>query len=438
MTDTNSPSKDKGSFSFISLGCARTLVDSEHMVNDLKSAGMSMVPEGSNETVTILNTCSFIQAAIDETETNIKDLTQRKKDGHIKHLAVVGCYPSRFKKGELNLKYPEVDLWLTTQEQSQLKPRLTELLFQKKFMPSTPVKYTKLTPSHYSYIKISEGCNNWCAFCTIPKIRGEHTSIPLETIIKEAKDQISYGAKELLLVAEDTTAWGEDIYGKPSFHLLLDELAKLPIKWIRPMYIFPSRVDSDLLNVIKKHDNITNYIDMPIQHASDHLLTSMNRRHDKAYLEQLFKDFQAEIPELQWRTSLIAGFPGETEEDVDELIQFLHDYPFAQVGCFGYSYEKETRSARMEGQVDAATIQSRIERIMTAQLKLVEERNQDKVGQTLEIIYEGNQTARSQFESPEVDGSILIENHENLIPGQFYQATITSAKGYDLKATVNV
>ena len=419
-------------FSLISLGCARTLVDSEHMIDDLHHAGFKLVPEGSAEEVIVLNTCSFIQAAIDETERNINDLIKRKKKGDIAYLAVVGCYTSRFKKTALALKYPDVDLWLNTQEQAQLKPRLSELVFKEKFQPSQRPKYVKLTPSHFSYLKISEGCDNWCSFCTIPKIRGTHTSKTLESIVKEAEKQISFGAKELILIAEDTTAWGEDIYGKPRFPLLLETLAQLPIKWVRPMYIFPSRVDQELIDVMAKYPTITNYIDMPVQHVNNALLEAMNRRHDKQHLMDIMTAFKKAIPDIVFRSTFIAGYPGETESHVEELLDFLREYPFGQLGCFGYSDETGTRSIKQKNKVDDQTIQKRIETIMNAQYNIVETLNQSLVNQTLECIYEGNQTARSQYQAPDVDGSIFVSNASKLSIGSEIKVIITKAKGYDL------
>lgn len=427
--------KEKAKFSLISLGCARTLVDSENITNKLQDIGFQWVNEGNKEEVTILNTCSFIQAAIDETEANIVELINRKKKGIIKHLAVVGCYPSRFKTEALQLKYPDVDLWLTTQEQGQIQERLSELVFKKKFQPNTQHAYTKFTPSHYSYLKISEGCDNWCSFCTIPKIRGKHQSRPLEDILETAKKQISFGAKELLLIAEDTTAWGEDIYGKPRFDLLLDELAKLPVNWIRPMYIFPSRVDEKLINVIAKHSNITNYIDIPIQHVSDRILKSMNRRHDGAFLKQLMTSFVQKIPDIEIRTTFLLGYPGETEEEIDEVINFLETFPVSQLGCFAFSQEKETRSFKLENQIPQDVIQKRVEKVMSKQYDLIQQRSAKKIGKTFDIIYEGHNYGRSQYQAPDVDGIIHIDDDTSkLVEGNFYKVEITGHDQYDLIA----
>lgn len=422
----------RSSFSFISLGCARTLVDSENIVNSLHGAGFDLVEEGSQESITVLNTCSFIQAAIDETESNIRHLITKKNMGDLKYLAVVGCYPSRFKKPDLQKKFPEVDIWLTTQEEGQLKNQLSELVFKRKFTPSKQVKYTKLTPSHYTYLKISEGCDNWCAFCTIPKIRGTHRSRPIDELVAETKQHIALGTKELLLVAEDTTAWGDDMFGEPRFHELLTALSMCDVEWIRPMYIFPSRVDSTLIQTMKNTPRITPYIDMPIQHVNSELLASMNRRHDKAFLEKIMDEMVAEIPDIAVRTTFIIGYPGETEEHVDELIAFIEKYPFTHIGCFGYSEEKETRAARLDNKVPENVIRDRIQRVMSRQFELLQERHKARIGKTYRYLYEGNGYGRTVYEAPEVDGIVRVDTTENLEPGQFYTVEITGIDGYDL------
>jgi ribosomal protein S12 methylthiotransferase len=427
----------KSNYSLVSLGCARSLVDSEKMIDSLQNNGFKLVAEGSNEAITLLNTCSFIQSAIDETEANIVSLLERKKQGHIKFLVVAGCYPSRYKKPDLENKFPGVDLWVTTQEEKNIHEQLSELVFKKKFLPaSQPKPYTKLTPSHYSYLKISEGCNNWCSFCTIPKIRGVHTSKPLDEVMKEANLQIQFGAKELLIIAEDTTCWGEDLYGKPSFPLLLQELGKLPVTWIRPMYIFPSRVTPELIQTMADTPAICHYIDMPIQHVNSRLLKQMNRAHDKDFLVDVLQQFKRTIPDLAIRSTFIVGFPGETQSDFEELLQFIEDNPFTHIGCFAYSEEKETRSAKFEDKIPSKDIQKRIKALMSKQLTLVKKRHEARIGQIETVLYEGQGIARSYQEAPEVDSVIYINNSEALIPGTFYNVKITNSKQYDLIAKI--
>ncbi|NDC82497.1 30S ribosomal protein S12 methylthiotransferase RimO [bacterium] len=420
------------SFSVVSLGCARTLVDTEKMVQSLQGKGFALVPEG-HEQICVLNTCSFIQSAVDETESNIVSLSDRKRRGEIRYLVVTGCYPSRFKKPELKARYPEVDIWLTTHEEDRLQAELAQLVFRRRFLPSRPVRYTKLTPSHYSYIKISEGCDNWCSFCTIPKIRGKHTSKSIDEIVKEAELQVSFGAKELILIAEDTTAWGEDLYGTPSLPKLLDVLETVKgVEWIRLMYIFPSRVDDDLISSINRNSKIIPYLDMPVQHANTRLLELMHRRHTGDRLRDLMKKLAAEIPNLVVRTSLILGFPSETDAEVQELLQFIEEYPFAHLGCFSYSEERETKSARIEPKIPEDEIQRRISRVMGRQYDLVIQRNKTRVGERLQMIYDGNRVGRSYREAPEVDGRLLLVDPKSLQPGDMVEVQVIGVDGLDL------
>jgi len=425
------------SFSLISLGCARSLVDSEKMVQKLHGSGFRLVNEGTGEPITILNTCSFIQSAIDETEDNIRSLIHRKRQGRIQYLVVSGCYPSRFKLPQLEARFPEVDLWLTTLQEEAVHQKISEMVFKRRFAPKSSMPYVKLTPTHYAYLKISEGCNNWCSFCTIPKIRGEHKSKPLEDLLAEAQIQLNLGVKELILIAEDTTAWGEDIYGKPSLPLLLTELSKLSAPWIRLMYIFPSRVNDELIRVVKNTPTICNYLDMPVQHVNSEILKQMRRRHDKAYLETLIQDMKREIPDLALRTTFILGFPGETQEHVHELLEFIERVPFDHLGCFAYSEERETLSYRFENKVDTSVTRKRIQSVMEKQFNIIAQQNKFQIGKTYECLYEGNGVGRTYREAPDVDGRIVLDE-TGLKAGEFYSVTITDAKGYDLQGQARV
>jgi ribosomal protein S12 methylthiotransferase len=426
----------KANFSMISLGCARSLVDSEAMVDNLRKIGFTLVPEGARDNITVLNTCSFIQSAIDETESNINELLNRKAEGMIKYVVVSGCYPSRFKRQELIDKFPDVDLWFTTQEEHQLHVKLAELVFKKRFNPTVSKPYVKLTPSHFAYVKISEGCNNWCSFCTIPKIRGEHTSRPIPQILDEIKKQLDMGAKEIILIAEDTTCWGEDLFGKPSFPMLLKEIAKLPIPWVRCLYVYPNRMTDELLETFAAHPNILPYIDMPLQHISSPILKDMNRKIDRPFVEETLQRLYASIPNLALRTTFILGFPGETEEHVEELCEFIKKHPFEHLGCFTYSFEKETKSARLPNHVPLDEAHRRVSRVMEVQYDLVTERNKARIGQQIQVLFEGNRMARSYREAPDVDSVIVLDNDEGLKAGSFYTATFTGTSGYDLLAKI--
>ena len=424
-------------FSMISLGCARTLVDSEHVVNDLRQVGFELVAEGSGERVVVLNTCSFIQSAIDETEANIRGLIERKQRGEIQYVAVIGCYPSRLKPEERSQQFPEVDIWLTTQEASALKPSLARLVFKSRFQPSVPVRYTKLTPSHYAYLKISEGCDHWCSFCTIPKIRGPHRSFSIETVKAEAMKQVAFGVRELIVVAEDTTAWGEDLYGTPSLPRLLDALADIPgLDWIRLMYIFPNRVDTELIRTMNRHGCIIPYLDMPIQHCDTRLLGLMNRKYTGDTLRRVLDQLLDQVPGLVLRTSLIAGFPTETDEDFQALQTFITQYPFAHLGCFAYSEEKETRSAKLTPKLPASVIADRIDALMATQWEQVTKRNQSLIGTTLEMVMEEG-VGRSYREAPDVDGCLKPLDATGLAMGDVVPVTVIGVDGVDLLVEVN-
>jgi ribosomal protein S12 methylthiotransferase len=424
---------NKSNLSVISLGCARTLVDTEQLVQSVQSVGFTLVPEGTKEAITVLNTCSFIQSAIKETESNIELLIKRKQQGEIKYVCVVGCYPSRFKEPELAEKYPDVDIWCTTKDESTLHLKLAKLVFKQRFTPKK-TRYTKISPSHYAYIKISEGCDNWCTFCTIPKIRGSHTSRTIQAIRHDANIQIGMGAKELLLIAEDTTAWGEDLYGKPCLEKLIEGLADLDV-WIRLMYIFPSRVTPTLIKCIADTKNVIPYIDMPIQHVNSDLLQSMNRRHDKAFLAQVITDLRNAIPNLAIRTSFICGFPGETDAHVTELCDFLDAYQIDHIGCFTYSLEEGTKAAKLNNQVTEDVARQRVDTIMAHHYKQRGERQLERMGEELDVLYEGNNVARSVFEAPDVDNMIVFNTPPNAEAGDIIKVKLTGVSGIDFTAT---
>jgi ribosomal protein S12 methylthiotransferase len=418
-------------FSLISLGCARTLVDSEAMVQSIQSVGFTLVAEGTTESITVLNTCSFIQAAIDETESNIERLIDQKNQGHIRYICVVGCYPSRFKPEVLEDKYPQVDLWCTTRDEATLHTRMAKRIFNQKYTPHTTKPYTKISPSHYAYLKISEGCDNWCAFCTIPKIRGTHRSKSIAAIREDAKRQMAMGAKELIIVAEDTTAWGEDIYGTPCLETLLDGLRDLDA-WIRLMYIFPARVTPKLIHAIATTPNVIPYIDMPIQHVNTELLSRMNRRHDKAFLENIITDMRAAIPHLALRTTFICGFPGETDDHVHEICDFLDTHTIDHIGCFTYSPEPNTRAYTYGETVPESVRRERVSRIMDHHFRQRGDRQLRRLGETVILLYEGNGCGRSVYEAPDVDNVIRLDiPNPPYQPGDMIAVRLTGVSGID-------
>jgi ribosomal protein S12 methylthiotransferase len=423
-------------FCLVSLGCPKNLVDSELVVGDLAKNAFKLVQEGTTESIVVLNTCAFIKSAVEETEGVIADLILRKDREEIKYIVVMGCFPSRYKKGILANKFPRVDLWIPIKDKKTLAKEIEHLFDNSNIKDRSQSKsdlYVSLTPSYYSYIKISEGCSNFCSYCTIPKIRGAYKSRSIEDIGSEIEEKVSNGLKEAILVAEDTTLWGVDFYGKPSLNKLLEELARIKgLEWIRIMYAYPSRIDEKLIEIISQSKNICNYLDIPLQHVSSDILQGMNRTYTKKDLDKLFELIKVAIPDIALRTSLILGFPGEKNSDFLELLSFFMKNYFEHLGCFLYSDEKGTASFNLANKVKATTGEMRIDKLMKQQFELVTINNQRMIGKTFKVIYEGDAVARSFREAPEIDSCIYLSNVENLIRGQFYQAEITGIQGYDL------
>jgi ribosomal protein S12 methylthiotransferase len=412
-------------FSIISLGCPKNLVDSEKVATILEQSGYTLVAENTNEDIVILNTCAFITSAVEECLDNINYLLERKAKGQIKYLVVIGCFPSRYKVKLLAAQIPEVDLWLPIKDEQKIMAALSALLRIPLPVQKNDAQL-KLYEPHYAYLKISEGCSNHCTYCTIPKIRGSYESKSLEEIVKEAKHQISLGAKELILIAEDTTAWS----GLPA---LLQELVRLDIKWLRILYAYPSKISSELIAVLKKNTQICTYLDMPIQHVSNHILKAMNRKYTKEDLLNLLKEIRKELPKIVLRTSLIIGFPGETKEDHAELMSFIEQGFFDHIGCFSYSDEQGTVAQKRKGKVGKRIIRKRVQEVMLLQKNKQVELNQKYRGKTLDFVYEGQGAGRTYRDAPDIDGQLILNNiPTGLTIGQFYQAQITNIQGYDL------
>ncbi|MFC1754744.1 30S ribosomal protein S12 methylthiotransferase RimO [Thermoproteota archaeon] len=416
-------------FCFISLGCPKNLVDSERVIQSMIEAGFTLVQEHTTESIALLNTCAFIKEATDETISVIQELIQRKINKELNEIVVLGCFPTRFIINELKKEFPQVDHWITIKQEAEIGGILSQTT------ENSPLDKEKisLTPRHYAYLKISEGCNNLCSYCVIPKIRGPLKSRPLEDILKEAEYKVSCGIKELILVAEDTTIWGADTYNTPSLSLLLNALNKIEtLKWIRIMYAYPGRVDQQLINTIKECEKVCHYLDMPIQHANTTMLKAMNRHYTKDELISCMKNLKNTIPNIAIRTSVIIGFPGETQAQFNELLSFIKRYPFSQLGAFGYSQEQETQAAALPNQINNKTINQRINTVMKQQFKLVESENETKIGQKIKLLYEGMGQGRSQYQAPDVDNVVIVDNPEGLEIGEFYTVEIIRAYGYDL------
>ncbi|MBT4551647.1 30S ribosomal protein S12 methylthiotransferase RimO [bacterium] len=425
-------------FAIISLGCPKNLVDSEKVVATLTQSGYTLVPENTNEELVILNTCAFITSAIEETLDNINDLIARKKQGSLKYLVVMGCFSSRYQEEVLSKEIPEVDLWLPIKDEQKVVQAVSTLLNIKPVISQKNKLYHKLNESHFSYLKISEGCNNHCTYCTIPKIRGSYSSKSIEEVLKDARQQISLGAKELIVIAEDTTEWGTDIFGKPSLHILLSELAQLEVNWLRVLYAYPSKITPALIETIKQNPKICHYLDLPIQHVSNHILKNMNRKYTKESLISLLKTLKEEIPDIVLRTSLILGFPGETAADQNELLTFIEQGFFDLVGCFPYSDEEGTPAIRKKNKVSQKLTHKRTQEIMISQKNNQQKLNQKHLSKTLDFVYEGNGYGRTYRDAPDIDGQLILKGPiKKLQVGSFYQTQIQKLKDYDLVGRVN-
>ncbi|MFA5879902.1 MAG: 30S ribosomal protein S12 methylthiotransferase RimO [Candidatus Margulisiibacteriota bacterium] len=426
-------------FSLISLGCPKNTVDSEKVVNHLIKNGLILVNENTSEEILIINTCAFIKDAVSEAKKIIRDAIKRKKAKEINLIAVIGCLVSRFQKEDLAQEFSGVDLWLSTKDEDQLFNKLNQIRQMDLSEENRNNVFTKITPFYYAYVKISEGCNNFCSYCTIPKIRGKYNSFKIEDIVAEVQNYVKLGVKEIILVAEDTTIWGIDFYKKPSLHILLENLVQIPdLPWIRVMYAHPKHVTNELISVMKKYPQICNYLDLPIQHVSDQILTKMNRKYTKSALEDLLINLKQEIPDIALRTSLILGFPGETEAEVSELLEFIARYEFDHLGCFSFSKEQDTLAGSFLEQVKSTVALDRIEKIMNESVKIKKKINQELLGKTFDVIYEGNQIARSFREAPEIDSAIFLPKNNDLLRGVFYQAKIIEFEDYDLIGEVEL
>lgn len=422
-------------FSIVSLGCPKNLVDSENMVKQLQACGYQLIPENNGEDLVILNTCAFLQSAIKEAEENIKELLKLKKSNKVKNLVVTGCFPTRSTKDELKKKFPEVDLWLSIKEEKDVSIKIGELLKSDYTEPNDSeenIFQVKMNPSYYAYLKISEGCNNHCAYCVIPSIRGKYYSRPLIDILEEAKVKLLEGAKELVLVAEDTTVWGSDLFGKPSLSLLVQELSKLDVAWIRILYAYPSKIDNALIREIRKRKNICNYLDIPLQHISNNILKSMNRHYTKEDVCNLFKKLKKKVPDIAIRTSFIIGFPGETEADFEELLDFINEYDVDNLGCFAYSAEPGTAAYDLDCKIAPEVVEERIDKLMSLQFELIKKRNKRFLNKNHQFIFEGLKEGRLYKDAPEIDSKLIIDNDERLVIGNIYRAKIVDVDGYDL------
>lgn len=431
---------------FISLGCDKNLVDSEVMLGLLDSKGYQIVDDETQADIIVVNTCCFIHDAKEESIQTILDMAQYKTEGRLKALVVTGCLAQRYQQ-EILEEIPEVDAVLGTTSYDKIVDAVEEALagqghVEVQDLDALPLVETKrlvTTGGHFAYLKIAEGCDKHCTYCIIPKIRGNYRSVPMERLIKEAQELAEQGVKELILVAQETTVYGMDLYGRKSLSKLLRELCKISgIRWIRILYCYPEEIDEELIQTIKEEPKICHYLDLPIQHASDGVLKRMGRRTSKAQLVEIIGRLRQEIPDITLRTTLITGFPGETKEQHEELMEFVDEMEFERLGVFTYSQEEDTPAAGFEDQVEEEVKEDRQAEIMELQQEIVFEQAESMIGREMLVMIEGKvadenaYVGRTYRDAPNVDGLIFVNTEEELMSGDFAKVRVTGAAEYDL------
>lgn len=431
---------------FISLGCDKNLVDTEVMLGLLASRGYEMTDDEEQADIVVINTCCFIHDAKEESIQNILEMAELKKDGRIKALIVTGCLAQRYRQEILD-EIPEVDEVLGTTAYDKILDAVDEalsgrhsvILSDLEALPLPDTKRLVTTGGHFAYLKIAEGCDKHCTYCIIPKIRGEFRSVPMERLIREAQELADQGVKELILVAQETTLYGKDLYGEKSLHRLLRELCKISgLRWIRILYCYPEEIYDDLIQTIKEEPKICNYLDLPIQHASDGILKRMGRRTTKQELVDIIGKLRSEIPDICLRTTLITGFPGETQEQHEELMDFIDEMEFERLGVFTYSPEEDTPAAVMPDQIDEEVKLDRQAELMELQQEIAFDNAQEMIGREVLVMVEGKvadenaYVGRTYRDAPNVDGLIFINTDEELLSGDFVRVKVTGAVDYDL------
>lgn len=431
---------------FISLGCDKNLVDSEVMLGLLDAKGYQMVDDETLADVIVINTCCFIHDAKEESIQTILEMAQYKTEGRLKALIVTGCLAQRYQK-EILEEIPEVDAVLGTTSYDKIVETVEEALAGNGHLkladvdalPLVDVKRLVTTGGHYAYLKIAEGCDKHCTYCIIPKIRGNYRSVPMERLLKEAEELAEQGVKELILVAQETTLYGKDLYGEKSLSMLLRELCKINgIRWIRILYCYPEEIDDALIQVMKEEKKICHYLDLPIQHANDTILKRMGRRTSKQQLKKIVRKLRQEIPDIALRTTLITGFPGETQEQHEELMEFVDEMEFDRLGVFTYSPEEDTPAAEMSDQISEEVKEDRQAELMELQQDIVFDQAEDMIGQEVLVMIEGKvadenaYVGRTYKDAPNVDGLIFINTDEELMSGDFAKVKVTGALEYDL------
>jgi len=431
---------------FVSLGCDKNLVDSEVMLGLLRDKGFSLTNEEAEADIIVINTCCFIHDAKEESIQTILEMAEYKKLGRLQVLLVTGCLAQRYQTEILN-EILEVDAVLGTTATDKIAEAIEEALAGKKAeryadlqaLPLPETNRVNTTGGYYSYLKIAEGCDKFCTYCIIPSLRGKFRSVPMERLIREARFLAEGGVKELTLIAQETTVYGVDLYGKKMLPELLDKLCEIEgIEWIRLLYCYPEEITDELIETMKRQPKICHYLDMPIQHAADSVLKRMGRRTSRKELDELIAKLRREIPDIALRTSLITGFPQETEEEHQELMDFVKNAGFERLGVFTYSKEENTPAARMKGQITKKVKVQRQKELMKLQQQISKKRGEEKVGKTIRVMIEGKLPeddifiGRSYMDAPNVDGFVFVHSKDSYLSGEFVDVKITQAKEYDL------
>lgn len=429
-----------------SLGCDKNLVDSEMMLGMMAESGHEFTDDETLADIIVVNTCSFIMDAKQESIQTLIDFGRLKNEANLKCLICTGCLAERYHD-QIREELPEVDIILGTTAYDKIVEAIDTFFESKKSAEYIDDVNTKLvygkpristTGGHYSYLKIAEGCDKKCTYCAIPLFRGAYRSVPMEALLKEARELADKGVKELIIVAQETTVYGKDIYGEKRLHILLKELCKIEgLEWIRLLYCYPEEIYDELIETIKNEPKICKYLDIPIQHADDHILQRMGRRTDRKYLENLISKLRKEIPDICLRTTLITGFPGETDEMFESLCDFVYDMDFDRLGVFTYSPEENTLAAEMDDQIDEDVKAERRDIIMQMQQDISFDKASQKKGMILDCMVEGRLesgalVARSYMDAPDVDGYVFVDTDRDIESGKFIKVRITDSNEYDL------
>ena len=435
---------------FVSLGCDKNLVDSEMMITSLRKNGFVLTDDIEDADVIVVNTCCFIGDAKEESINTLIEMGGYK-EGRCKLLVAAGCLAQRYHN-EIKEDIPEVDLIVGTMGYEDLSEKINEALGGKgvleslkdiDYLPTPLTDRDSMSGGYYAYLKIAEGCDKCCTYCVIPKVRGHYRSVPMDNLIAQAKHLVANGAKELILVAQETTLYGKDIYGEKSLPKLLEELSKIDeLKWIRILYCYPEEITDELISAIKNLPKVCHYLDMPIQHGSDDVLRRMGRWTNREQIEKTVAKLREEIPDIALRTTLITGFPGETEDDFEQVKEFVKKMEFDRLGVFTYSREEDTPAAEMDGQIDEEVKEARRDEIMQIQQDIAFDKSNSRVGEIYEVMIEGRlpdegvYIARTYMDAPDVDGYVFIQSDYNLDSGDFVKVEVTRSDEYDLIAEI--